>query len=53
MVEEDDIDKHHPGKGLPFYFPVLLEDGEDITIEDIKRMVKNATMLGDNGRDPK
>ena len=36
MIEEDDVDQHHPGKGLPISFPVLLEEGEDITIEDIE-----------------
>ena len=36
MIEEDNVDQHCPGKGLPSSFPVLLEEGEDITIEDIK-----------------
>ena len=51
MIEEEDIDQHHPGKGLPHSFPVLLEEGEDITIEDIERMVDKATNLGRDEKD--
>jgi hypothetical protein len=40
MVEEDDVDKHHPVKGLPRSFPVLLEEDDDITIKDIKGMIQ-------------
>ena len=53
MIEEDDIDQHRLGKGLPSSFPVLLEENEDITIEDIKRMVEKATNLDRNGKDLK
>ena len=53
MIEEDNIDQHRPGKGLPSSFPVLLEEGEDITIEDIERMVDKATNLDKNGKDLK
>ena len=53
MIEEDDVDQHRPGKGLPSPFPVLLEEGEDITIEDIKQMVEKATNLDRNGKDLK
>ena len=53
MIEEDDIDQHCPGKGLPHSFPVLLEEGEDITIEDIKRMVDKATNLDKDEKDCK
>ena len=51
MIEEEDIDQHHLGKGLLCSFPVLLEEGEDITIEDIKRMVDKATNLGRDKKD--
>ena len=53
MIEEDDVDQHRPGKGLPSSFPVLLEEGEDITIEDIKRMVDKATNLDKDEKDCK
>ena len=46
MVKEEDIDQYHLGKGLPHSFPVLLEEGKDITIEDIERIVDKATNLG-------
>lgn len=42
MVEEDDVDRHRPGKGLPLSFPVLMEEDDDITVEDIERMAENA-----------
>ena len=53
MIEEDDVDQHRLGKGLPSPFSVLLEEGEDITIEDIERMVEKATNLDRNGKDLK
>ena len=53
MIEEDNVDQHRLGKGLPSSFPVLLEEGKDITIEDIKRMVEKATNLDRNGKDLK
>ena len=53
MIEEDDVDQHCPGKGLPSSFPVLLEEDEDITIEDIEQMVEKATNLDRNGKDLK
>ena len=51
MVEEDNIDWHCPEKRLPCFFPVLLEEGEDITIEDIKQMVDKATNSNKDGKD--
>ena len=53
MIEEDNVDQHCLGKGLHSSFPVLLEEGEDITIEDIERMVEKATNLDRNGKDLK
>ena len=53
MIEEDNIDQHCLGKGLPHSFPVLLEEGEDITIEDIERMVDKATNLDRDEKDCK
>jgi hypothetical protein len=42
MEEEVDEDKHRPGRGLPLPYLVLLEPGDDIMIDDIKRMVDEA-----------
>ena len=46
MVEEvDNINRHRPGTGLPLPFPVLMEEDNDITVDDIERMVDRAHTL--------
>jgi hypothetical protein len=45
MKEEDDVDGHRPENGLPSYFPVLMEEGEDIDIDDIERMAEDAPVF--------
>lgn len=50
IQEEDDVDMHHPSKGLPMPFPVLLEEDDNITLEDIERMVRRAPGLDDQSK---
>ena len=38
---------HRPGTGLPLPFPVLMEEDDDITIDDIEKMVERAPTLDD------
>ena len=52
MEEEDDVDKHIKGKGLPLPLPVLLEEGDNITMDNIKRMVENAPAFDDQSKTP-
>ena len=52
MEEEDDVDKHIKGKGLSLPLPVLLEEGNDITMDDIERMVENAPAFDDQSKTP-
>ena len=53
MEEEDDADKHWPGKGLPLSFPVLLEDSDNIMVDDIERMVEEAHTFDKSGKNHK
>ena len=41
---------HRPGTGLPLPFPVLMEEDDDITIDDIEKMVERAPTLDDSFR---
>jgi hypothetical protein len=52
IEEEDDVDMHRPGMGLPMPFPVLLEEDDDIAIDNIKRMVDEAPDIINSGQDP-
>ena len=44
------MDMHRPGTGLPLPFPVLMEEDNDITIDDIEKMVKRAPTLNNSFR---
>ena len=44
------MDMHRPGTGLPLPFPVLMEEDDDITIDDIEKMVERAPTLDDSFR---
>ena len=50
IKEEDDVDMHHPGTGLPLPFPVLIKEDNDITMDDIEKMVERAPTLDDSFR---
>src|ERR1700679_3954059 len=52
MEDEEDVDKHIKGKGLPLPLPVLLEEGNNITMDDIEWMVENAPAFDDQSKTP-
>ena len=43
VVEEGDAERHQEGKGLTPSHPVLLDQNDDITINDIERTVEKAS----------
>jgi len=43
VVEEEDVERHQEGKGLTPLHPVLLDQNNDITINDIKRIAEKAS----------
>ena len=53
IEEEVDVNECQPDKGLPLSFLVLLEPGDDITLDDIKRMVKQAATFDNSTKDLK
>jgi hypothetical protein len=52
VEEEVDEEEHRPGRGLPLPYPVLLEPGDDITIDDIERMVDEANAFDTSTKEP-
>jgi len=44
MIEEEGVKRHQEGKGLTLSHPILLEKNNNITINDIERIVEKAPM---------
>jgi hypothetical protein len=53
IAEEDDVDMHWPGMGLPISFPVLMEEDDDIAINYIEWMVYDAPDIIKSGWNPR
>jgi len=50
MIEEEDVKRHQEGKGLTLSHPILLEKTDNITINDIERIVKKALTFQDSSK---
>ena len=50
VVEEEDVQRHQKGKGLTPLHPVLLDQDNDITINDIERIVEKASTLQNSSK---
>ena len=50
IVEEEDVQRHQKGKGLTPLHPVLLDQDNDITINDIKRIVEKASTFQNSSK---
>jgi len=50
VVEEEDVQRHQKGKGLTPLHPVLLDQDDDITINDIKRIVEKASTFQNSSK---
>jgi len=50
VVEEEDVQRHQKGKGLTPLHPVLLDQNDDITINDIKRIVEKASTFQNSSK---
>jgi len=53
MIEQEDVERHQEGKGLTLSHPILLEKNDDITINDIKRIVEKAPTFQDSSKNSK
>jgi hypothetical protein len=51
ISEEDNVDMHQPGMGLPIAFPVLMEEDDNIAIDDIEQMIDDAPDIIKSGQD--
>jgi hypothetical protein len=51
ISEEDNVDMHWPGMGLPIAFPVLMEEEDDIAIDNIEQMIEDAPDVIKSGWD--
>ena len=45
MDIEDDNEGHRQQRGIPRVLPVLMEDDDNISVEDIKRMAEEAPIF--------
>jgi len=52
MIEED-IKRYQEGRGLTLSHPILLEKNDDITRNDIERIVKKALTFQDSSKNSK
>jgi len=52
MIEED-VERHQEGKGLTLSHPILLEKNDNITINDIERIVEKAPTFQDSSKNSK
>jgi len=50
IVEEEDVQRHQKGKGLTPLHPVLLDQDNDITINDIERIVEKASTFQNSSK---
>jgi len=53
MIEEEDVERHQEGKGLTLSHPILLEKNDNITINDIERIVEKAPTFQDSSKNSK
>jgi len=53
MTEEEDVKRHQEGKGLTLSLPILLEKNNNITINDIERIVEKAPTFQDSSKNSK
>jgi len=49
-VVEEDVQRHQKGKGLTPLHPVLLDQDNNITINDIERIVENASTFQNSSK---
>jgi len=52
-IEEEDVERHQEGKGLSPSHPVLLDQDDDITINDIERIVEKASTFQNSSKNLK
>jgi len=50
VEEEEDVKRHQEGKGLTPLHPVLLDQNDDITINDIERIVEKASTFQNSSK---
>ena len=50
VVEEEDVQRHQKEKGLTPLHPVLLDQDDNITINDIERIVEKASTFQNSSK---